>query len=203
MRKTVKYLLFIFAFLSLSACGKSDKDASEIKQNTELNIKTYPIKKTGQTKSYDENGTEVNDGSLKDDAYYTIGKSVSYTRDDSKEIVTDHFTELEWQDDKNVSSIKKNWLGAQTYCTTLGLDNGEWRLPTRRELVSLSNYGQKDPAIDSIFKNIVSASYWSSTPYADPAADIDDAWFVDFNEHGQFKKNKKNEYHICCVRSEK
>jgi len=62
------------------------------------------VKKTGQTKSYDTDGNEVTDGSIKDDGYYQKGVTPSYTRDDTTEIVTDHITGLQWQDNNDTSS---------------------------------------------------------------------------------------------------
>ena len=52
-----------------------------------------PTLKTGQTKSYNEAGTEVLDNSIKDDGFYQTGVTPSYTRDDATNIVTDHITE--------------------------------------------------------------------------------------------------------------
>ncbi len=63
-------------------------------------------KKTGQTKSYDTDGNEVTDGSIKDDGFYQKGVDPSYTRDDVKEIVIDHITGLQWQDDAEANSTK-------------------------------------------------------------------------------------------------
>ena len=201
MKNVFKYFILASSCVALTACGSSDSEVPEVKPPQKINIETYPIKQTGQIKSYDENGTEVT--SIKDDGYYHKGDTPSYTRDDAKEIVTDHITKLEWQDDKNVSTVAKNWKDAQIYCNNLKLYGDDWKLPTRKELVSLSNYGQKDPAIDSVFKNIVSTSYWTSTSYAEITEEIDDAWYVDFTEHGQFKQNKIEISHVCCVRKEK
>lgn len=54
-----------------------------------------------------------------------------------------------------------------------------WRLPTRRELLSIVHSGTTGPAIDSAyFPGTVSDWYWSADSCApDPAA----AWFVNFN----------------------
>ena len=75
------------------------------------------VKKTGQTKSYDEDGTEVTDDSIKDDGHYQSGIAPRYSRDDSTEIVTDHITGLMWADDASVSSVTKQWLTDENYAT--------------------------------------------------------------------------------------
>ena len=84
-----------------------------------------PVVKTGQTKSYDQLNREVPYGSVKDDGYYEAGVDFSYTRN-SKGIVTDHATGLEWDD----TSIKiKSWYDSRDYCSGLTLDvlDGECR----------------------------------------------------------------------------
>ena len=54
-----------------------------------------------------------------------------------------------------------------------------WRLPSIKELSSLSDKGCLSPAIDRVaFPNTASTWYWSSTPYAGFA---DSAWNVNFN----------------------
>jgi len=71
----------------------TDKYGNEATQSVTVSITDVPegvLKKTGQTKSYDKDGNEVTDGSLKDDGYYQKGVDPSYTRDDVKEIVIDH-----------------------------------------------------------------------------------------------------------------
>ena len=128
------------------------------------------LKKTGQTKSYDENGNEVTDGSVKDDGYYQTGVTPSYSRDDTKEIVTDNITGLQWQDDADASSVTKNWSDAKTYCENLTLGGySGWRLPTIYELMFIIDHGRSFPAIDPIFQNgryydgNFYYAYWSST----------------------------------------
>lgn len=44
----------------------------------------------------------------------------------------------------------------------------DWRVPTLMELVTLTNYGRSDPAIDTdYFPHMLKAHYWTSTPSAD------------------------------------
>jgi hypothetical protein len=64
-------------------------------------------------------------------------------------------------------------INTQSLC---GFD--DWRLPTRRELLSIVDNGKFDPAMDiRIFPNTSANYYWSSSPYADQEKM---AWQVNF-----------------------
>jgi hypothetical protein len=194
---------------------------------TESGSATSTLKKTGQTKSYDENGNEVTDGSIKDDGYYQTGVTPSYTRDDTKEIVTDHITGLEWQDNEEAETVTKPWLTqenydkctgsngqtqdtskcydtsgdtAASYCTNLSLDGEGWRLPTVVELQSIVVDGAFNPSIDTTaFANYnTSNHYWSSTTHAYLT---DRAWIVTFYDGYTSYGDKPNAtYYVRCVR---
>ena len=129
-----------------------------------------------------------------------IGLSVSiwagFTRDNSTSIVIDSSTTLQWQDDINVS---KTWTQAIEYCENLTLGSHiDWRLPNENELYSLSDMSKSNPAIESIFKNVASYFYWSSTTYAGGSGY---AWYVYFDYGGQFYGIKTNSYYVRCVRA--
>jgi len=175
-----------------------DFAGNEVTQNVTINIldvSEVGIKKTGQTKSYDENGTEVTDGSLKDDGFYQKGVTPSYTRDDATNIVTDHTTGLMWQDDVDAGTVTKNWADAKAYCAAKG---GGWRLPSRKELVSLSDYGRNYPAIDPTFTNVAPSYYWSSTTYAGVSGS---AWLINFGNGNQYSNDKTLSNYVRCVRA--
>ena len=143
---------------------------------------THPLKHTGQTTSY----------VVGDDAYYHAGKLVHYSRDDATQIVTDHITGLEWQDD---IEVKTNWADANTYCTSKG--NG-WRLPTIEELNTIVDYSHNSPSIDPTFQNSQSNNYWSSTTYAGSSYG---AWVVYFNRGHQYGYAKSYSNSVRCVRA--
>jgi hypothetical protein len=66
----------------------------------------------------------------------------------------------------------------------------DWRLPTRKELLSIVDNGRYKPAIDtSYFPNTPAAYYWSSSPYADQAGS---AWQVYFH-YGEAYSNDKGQ----------
>jgi len=162
---------------------------------------TGKLKKTGQTKSYDARGNEVTDGSIKDDGYYQKGVTPNYSR--ANEVVTDHITGLQWQDNADAKTITEYWAGVQwqeakDYCAALELGGySDWRLPNRKELEGLIDYGRTHPAINPVFINI-EYHYWSSTTRA---GDSDFAWAVSFRYgwNSYFRKHSRD--HVRCVRA--
>ncbi|MDQ7046780.1 MAG: DUF1566 domain-containing protein [Sulfurovum sp.] len=186
----LRHLLFtslsVFIFFSTSSNALEAMPAIINFLLSDENIDITPLKKTGQTISYQP----------KDDGDYQTGVTPSYSK--INEVVTDNITGLEWQDDAEAASISKNWADAQTHCNALALDGGGWRLPTRTELISLSDYGRVSPAIDPIFSNIVSSGYWSSTSYA---VYSENAWNVTFNNGYQDRYDKSGSNYVRCVRA--
>ncbi len=151
-----------------------------------------PVLKTGQT-------TVIKAG---DDGTYQTGIARSYSSADG--IVTDHAAALQWQDDysDNSGGIKTaNWNNAQAYCESLTLNGGEWRLPSSRELVSITDKTRTYPSIDiTKFKaeNVNSHFYWSSTVDVHRA---DSAWIVSFGISDSYFQATSNSYSVRCVRN--
>jgi len=149
------------------------------------------LKKTGQTTIY----------YTYDDGYYEKGVTPSYTRNDNTQVVTDHITGLEWQDNLETKTVIKTWSEAQGYCSALGLDGGGWRLPTIQELQSIVVDGAYNPSIDTTaFVNYsTSYYYWSSTTGANSTSY---AWVVHFNDGYTGGDYKSNTYYVRCVRQD-
>lgn len=100
----------------------------------------------------------------------------------SGEIVSDNASGLQWQDDSAVRGGQNSWAEAISYCEKLTLgDYRDWRLPNKKELLSIVDYSLHDPALDTtVFLNIspYDFRYPSSTTYA---SSTDDVWFVNFS----------------------
>ncbi len=96
----------------------------------------------------------------------------------SGDCVTDDLTGLMWVKSLEVAT-RTSWQNALDYANGLELCGyTDWRLPNRKELFSLINYGQADTAgwlNTQGFINVQSDWYWSSTTSADAT---EDAWVV-------------------------
>ncbi len=122
-----------------------------------------------------------------------------FTRD-ANGVVTDTQTNLQWQDDYSDGAIKgATWKEAIGYCEALGLGKGKWRLPNKKELLSIVDYGAYEPSISTVFKNTASEHYyWSSTTSVHNTADV---WIVYFLD-GYTDSNAKTSYfRVRCVRA--
>jgi len=186
-----------------------------------INVSTSVVGQTGQTVSYDPNGNVLYDGSQKDDGYYQKGFTLRFTRDNSKEVVTDNIRGLMWEDDSVVSSVTRQWLTdnnydacinnsslclnvsgdtAVGYCENLSFAGYEdWRLPSRKELQTLVDYSRKDPAINSTFINTSSRDYLTVTTYAND--NNNSVWSIHFYTGRQYYIRKNSASYVRCVRT--
>ena len=120
------------------------------------------------------------------------------TRDDVKDTVSDSATGLMWQDNKDANTPRTNWYKAKKNCENLvhaGFD--DWYLPSISELHSIVDIRKYNPAIKKGFKNIISSSYWSSSP---GLTHNRSALSVYFKSGSQYDYNKKDDRHAICVR---
>jgi len=157
-----------------------------------------PLLKTGQTKSYDQNGNEVTNDSVKDDGYYQKGVTRSYNR--SGDIVIDNVTGLQWQDNNDTDNTYRTWNDANGYCAALSLGGyGDWRLPTIEELETIVDYGQYYSSITAnIFMHVSSYDYWSSTIFAYNTLM---AWEINFScGNSYYYKKDDTTLYVRCVR---
>ncbi|SPD76244.1 exported hypothetical protein [uncultured Desulfobacterium sp.] len=97
--------------------------------------------------------------------------------DNANGTVTDNLTGLIWLKNATCAGYM-TWNNALNFCNNLssgsyGLSDGsaagDWRLPNRKELLSLIDYSRCDPAIPQghPFLYVESDSYWSATTVAD------------------------------------
>jgi len=135
------------------------------------------VPKTGQTGCWDSSGFSIPCGGTGQDGEYQYGVAVDprFT-DNGNGTVTDNLTNLIWLKDANCFG-DRIWTDALEDANTLadgscGLTDGsvvgDWRLPNIRELQSLIDFDNFDPALPAghPFSGVQSYYYWSSTTRA-------------------------------------
>ena len=124
--------------------------------------------------------------------------------------ITDNLTGLQW-------SVNADLFGTQTWSSALGVvenmntivgstgynlcGHTDWRLPNKRELASLMNYGYSSEAtwLASVGFTSFKINYWSSTTYAQNTAN---AWY--FSKSGFIAAaDKSTSYSVIPVRGGK
>jgi formylglycine-generating enzyme required for sulfatase activity len=142
---------------------------------------------TGQILSYTDTWGEDSDYLINPPSYADNGNGT----------VTDNVTGLMWQQEDD--DIFRDWSSAVTYCENLPFGgHSDWYLPSRRELISIVDYGTYLPAIDEgFFPNTNSSLYWSSTTYASSTSN---AHSVSFGTGSVNFRGKSNYAYVRCVR---
>ncbi|MBF0536980.1 MAG: DUF1566 domain-containing protein [Nitrospirae bacterium] len=158
---------------------------------------------------------------------WASGQTTSYAADDDGELqkgmpwpnprftdngnstVTDKLTGLIWLKDAGTPTIGScpggfmSWGMALTYVACLNTASyqgyTDWRLPNRRELLSLINRGSFGPSLPAShpFTNVQSGFYWSST--TNPHA-ITDAWAIYMSDGLLSAYNKTSNNNVWPVR---
>jgi len=144
---------------------------------------------TGQSVSY----ARFDDGALQ------RGTPRSFTRDHAKKVVVDNVTMLMWQDNNDTIAFTKKWQDAVRYCKDLSFaGHTDWRLPDIEELLSITDKGAYDPAIDPKFQNVRDGGYWSFTQ---EAGNVVFARVAFFGSGGDYQSYRSETYFVRCVRS--
>lgn len=146
-----------------------------------------PVARTGQTTCYDVDGSVIDCEGTGQDGDLQRGLPWPNPRftDNGDGTVTDNLTQLIWLKDAYCSGTG-TWTQALTDCNALAHGScelsddssaGDWRLPNVKELQSMIDYSQLNPALPSghPFTNVQSDYYWSSNTYA---GYTDSAWVM-------------------------
>jgi hypothetical protein len=155
---------------------------------------THPAQlwKTGQTVSY----ATGDDGDLETG----VTRPTARFLNNGDGTVTDNLTGLMWTQNANLDSTKP-WADALSYVNTLNFAGYEdWRLPNRKEFISLMDYAESNPALPAShpFLNVQTGTfYWTSTSTALNTAF---AWLISLRAGSLGYTNKTSSYYIWAVR---
>jgi len=126
-----------------------------------------------------------------------VTQSQRFIRDNITQIVTDKNTSLMWQDSEDVTTLRKVWEDAISYCQNLELGGyDDWYLPSLDELKSV----ETAPATyDNIFQHTNGGGIWTSTQSKNYSSG-DGAWFAEAI-FGYWDAFKSAEFFVRCTRN--
>jgi hypothetical protein len=160
----------LFLLVVLVACGnKKDVKASQSDTGKYVQIAT------GQVDTYGENGEILNnlkpgDSLYGQDADYLKGKKMAYVKNGDG-TTTDKNTGLMWEEIPTTDGF--DLQGAKDYAENLKLGGyDDWRLPTAKELYSISDFSEGWPYLNTNYFSLVnnehvdkSEQYWADNKY--------------------------------------
>lgn len=160
----------------------------------------YSLPKTDQTSCWSYAGSSISCTGTGQDGDLRKGFEGTRFANNDDGTTTDNATGLIWQRQDN--DTKYLWGAALAYCNnnTAGLPGSGWRTPNIKELMSIANYQNASPAIDTTnFINTKSSQYWSNTT-ALPAY-LGFAWTLNF-DNGTVNNTDKEfiPQNVRCVR---
>lgn len=163
-----------------------------------------PWARTGQIACYDCLGREVPCARTEQDAATRTGTAWPDPRfQRSTDTFIDCLTGLEWWHDASAAGFPLSWEEAFEFVAEMNAaqrgGHADWRLPNRRELHSLIDYGRHRPALplDVPARNVFQSWYWTSTT---AAIHPTHAWYVDLAGGRMFYGGKDQSYMVWPVR---
>ncbi len=118
--------------------------------------------------------------------------------------VLDRHTGLMWSLDASLTEFPVTWVEAFDFVQNMNLDlyenHGNWRLPNRRELLSLISHDRINPAlpVHHPFENVFHGYYWSASTCARLPQQ---AWYIHFGGAKVYRGIKHASYMVWPVRS--
>lgn len=121
--------------------------------------------------------------------------------DRSNDVVTDHLTQLQWQDNVDSRDRGDDWGSSIDYCEGLELDGKtDWRMPNIIELKTIVDYGRSESSIYSVFQFVTDGSYWSSTTLEEVTY-AKYSWSLNFGDGKEDPWSEKiSQLNVRCVR---
>src|SRR5208283_4914846 len=93
---------------------------------------------------------------------------------------------------------RSTWANAKSYCASLG---GGYRLPTAKELLTIVDFSQANPSIDTsadAFPDTPPDPFWTATPLV--GSPPTSAWFISFDDGYAGNDDMTKKYRVRCVR---
>lgn len=129
---------------------------------------------------------------------FVISANADYVQK-SPNIILDTKTNFLWQDTKDVSSVKRNFKEASSYCKSLEIDGVKgWELPNMKKLFTIVDTKKYNPTIDKSFKYIAPDTHWTSRLFA--TGGTSDAYTISFQTGSFFRRNMEDKYYLRCVK---
>ena len=131
--------------------------------------------------------------------------TTGFSRDDRLGVVKDYIYKLMWQDG-DLSPHEMTHDEAVHYCENLNSAGfNDWRLPTIKELLSITDDTRFEPAINKAFKNVAYETtdhrgerwYWSQTKSAGASSSV---WVVNSNDGFVGWRDVSSRLFVRCVR---
>ena len=131
--------------------------------------------------------------------------TTGFSRDDRLGVVKDDIYKLMWQDG-DLSPHEMTHDEAVHYCENLNSAGfNDWRLPTIKELLSITDDTRFEPAINKAFKNVAYETtdhrgerwYWSQTKSAGASSRV---WVVNSNDGFVGWRDVSSRRFVRCVR---
>lgn len=131
--------------------------------------------------------------------------TTGFSRDDRLGVVKDDIYKLMWQDG-DLSPHEMTHDEAVHYCENLNSAGfNDWRLPTIKELLSITDDTRFEPAINKAFKNVAYETtdhrgerwYWSQTKSAGASSSV---WVVSSNDGFVGWRDVSSRRFVRCVR---
>jgi len=191
MKKNRMALLIFIGIMSVNLAACSSQEGLPLVETVEAETSTesitddgasetiadgeyaYPVVETGQGNCYDAEGEVIDcpaDGEILygQDAQFS-GAEFDFI-DNGDGTVTENVTDLVWQQTPDPGNY--SWEQAIDYCDSLELaEQDDWRVPSLKELFSISNFSQGWPYLDQTYFDLTSTDiskdeqYWSSNDY--------------------------------------
>ena len=159
------------------------ENENENESESATSVSAIELPKTGQTLCFDAGNMVIPCTDTGQDGEYQDGvewPSPRFIVDSTGNCITDQLTDLMWaRDDSQDGNIfAGTWSHSLAMANNLDLCGfGDWRMPNRKELLSLVNYGVSNLGVELQNNgfNIPLSFYWSSSRVVDSSSE---AWVL-------------------------